>query len=281
MQAMESPAVGRRRLAQELRRLRARAGFTIADVAERLECSAGKISRIENGVVRARPVDVRAMLDLYDVPEAERTELVGLVALARRRAWWRDYADVVPAQSSRFFGLEDGATSIDQLAGPMIPGLLQTEPYARAVISAPATAASTDVERRIELRLRRQQLLHRPDPPRIHVLLDEAALHREVGGSGVMAGQLDRLADLVAAPHVTLQVLPFAAGAYPALGVAFTVFGFADPVDGRVAYIEQLAGNTMLESAAEVEVYAAAFAESAARALDSTGSVELIRSLHP
>ena len=248
-------------------------------MAEQLECSAGKISRIENGVVGARTTDVRAMLDLYGVPDAERTGLVDLVGLARRRAWWREYADVVPAQSSRFFGLEDGAVAIDQLAGPMIPGLLQTEPYARAVISAPPTAAPTDVERRIELRMRRQQLLHRPDPPRIHVLLDEAALHREVGGAEVMAGQLDRLADLAAAAHVTLQVLPFATGAYPALGVAFTVFGFADPADGRVAYIEQLAANTMLESAAEVDVYATAFAESATRALDPARSAELIGSL--
>lgn len=276
---MDSPAVGRRRLAQELRRLRTRAGFTIADVAEQLECSAGKISRIENGVVGARNTDVRAMLDLYGVHDAERTELVDLVALARRRAWWREYADVVPAQSSRFFGLEDGAVAIDQHAGPMIPGLLQTEPYARAVISAPAAAARTDVERRIELRLRRQQLLHRPEPPRFHVLLDEAALRREVGSAEVMAGQLDRLADIAAMPHVTLQVLPFTTGAYPGLGVAFTVFGFADPADGRLAYIEQLAGNTLLESAAEVDVYAAAFAESVGRALDPAGSAELIRSV--
>ncbi len=279
MHATESPAVGRRRLAQELRRLRSRAGLTIADVAGRLECSAGKISRVENGVVGAQPTDVQAMLDLYGVDGAERCALVELVRMARRRAWWHEYADVVPAQSSRFFGLEDGAATVDQHAGAMIPGLLQTEAYARAVASAPSATRPNDVERRVELRLRRQQLLRRPDPPRVHVLLDEAALHREVGGPEVTAGQLDRLAELAGAPHVTLQVLPYGAGAYPALGIAFTVFGFADPADGRVAYLEQLAGNTLLESAAEVDVYATAFAESAAAALDPERSTELIRTL--
>jgi transcriptional regulator with XRE-family HTH domain len=279
MQATESPAVGRRRLAQELRRLRSGAGLTIADVAGRLECSAGKISRIENGVVGAQPTDVQAMLDLYGVDSAERAALVELVRTARRRAWWHEYADVVPARSSRFFGLEDGAATIDQHAGAMIPGLLQTEAYARAVASSPSAVRPGDVERRVELRLRRQQLLQRPHPPRVHVLLDEAALHREVGGPEVTAGQLDRLTELAGAPHVTLRVLPFGAGAYPALGIAFTVFGFADPADGRVAYLEQLAGNTLIESAAEVEVYARAFAESAARALDPDRSTRLIRSL--
>ena len=279
MHATESPAVGRRRLAQELRRLRSRAGLTIADVAGRLECSAGKISRVENGVVGAQPTDVQAMLDLYGVDGAERCALVELVRMARRRAWWHEYADVVPAQSSRFFGLEDGAATVDQHAGAMIPGLLQTEAYARAVASAPSATRPNDIERRVELRLRRQQLLRRPDPPRVHVLLDEAALHREVGGPEVTAGQLDRLAELAGAPHVTLQVLPYGAGAYPALGIAFTVFGFADPADGRVAYLEQLAGNTLLESAAEVDVYATAFAESAAAALDPERSTELIRTL--
>ena len=135
MQATDSPAVGRRRLAQELRRLRSAAGLTITDVAGRLECSAGKISRIETGEVGAQATDVRAMLDLYGVSGTQRDTLGDLVRLARRRAWWQDYADVVPAGSGRFFGLEDGAVSIDQHAGPLVPGLLQTPAYARAVIS--------------------------------------------------------------------------------------------------------------------------------------------------
>jgi transcriptional regulator with XRE-family HTH domain len=281
MQATDSPAVGRRRLAQELRRLRSAAGLTISDVADRLECSAGKISRIETGAVGAQATDVRAMLDLYGISGTHRDALADLVRLARRRAWWHEYADVVPADSSRFFGLEDGAVSIEQHAGPLVPGLLQTPAYARAVISAPADVPATVVERRIELRLRRQRLLTRPHPPRLHVLLDEAALRREVGGPDVLASQLDRLASLAAQEHVVLQVLPFGAGAYQALGVAFTVFGFADPADARVVYLEQLTGNALLESAEEVGRYRAAFAESADRALDPDRSADLLRALRP
>jgi transcriptional regulator with XRE-family HTH domain len=277
MTASDSPAVGRRRLAQELRRLRSTAGLTISEVANRLECSAGKISRIETGTVAAQATDVQAMLDLYGVAGTERANLADLVRLARRRAWWQEYADVVPAGSGRFFGLEDGAARIDQHAGPLVPGLLQTPAYARAVIAAAGTTPAADVERRIELRMRRQQLLTRPRPPRLHVLLDEAALRREVGGPEVLAGQLDRLATLAADDHVLLQVLPFGAGAYTAMGVAFTLFTFADPADPHVVYLEGLTANTLLDSAEEVGRYAAAFAESAGRALDRARSAELLR----
>lgn len=277
MPTPDSPAVGRRRLAQELRRLRSAAGLTISEVAGRLECSAGKISRIETGTVSAQATDVQAMLDLYGVAPGQRASLADLVRLSRRRAWWQDYTDVVPAGSSRFFGLEDGSARIDQHAGPLVPGLLQTPAYARAVIEAPGTASPAEVERRLELRLRRQQLLTRDRPPRLHVLLDEAALRREVGGPEVLAGQLDRLADLAGQEHVRLQVLPFGAGAYTAMGVAFTVFSFADPADPHVVYLEQLTGNTLLDTGEEVGRYAAAFAESAARALGPDGSAALLR----
>lgn len=278
MTASDSPAVGRRRLAQELRRLRSDAGLTISDVAGRLECSAGKISRIETGTVSAQATDVQAMLDLYGVAAGQRATLADLVRLARRRAWWQDYADVVPAGSSRFFGLEDGASRIDQHAGPLVPGLLQTPAYARAVIEAAGAVPAADIERRIALRLRRQELLTRPEPPRLHVLLDEAALRREVGGPEVLAGQLDRLAELAGQERVRLQVLPFGAGAYIAMGVAFTVFSFTDAADPQVVYLEQLTGNTLLDSGEEVGRYAAAFAGSAARALDPADSAALFRS---
>jgi transcriptional regulator with XRE-family HTH domain len=279
VQVVDSPAVGRRRLAQELRRLRSAAGLTISDVAARLECSAGKISRIETGSVGVQATDVRALLDVYGVSGTRRDALTDLVRLARRRAWWHEYADVVPAGSSRFFGLEDGAASIEQHAGPLVPGLLQTPAYARAVIGAPAGVPPADAGRRIELRLRRQQLLDRPQPPALHVLLDEAALRREVGGREVLAGQLAHLAALAEREHVVLQVLPFGRGAYPAMGVAFTVFGFADPADPRLVYLEQLTGNTLLETADEVGRYGEAFAQTAAAALDPAASAELIRAL--
>jgi transcriptional regulator with XRE-family HTH domain len=268
--------VGRRRLAHELRRLRVAAGLTIADVAGALECSVGKVSRIETGVVGARPQDVREMLALYGVTGARQTDLIDLVRLARRRAWWQDYADVVPADSARFYGLEDGAASIQQHAVVLVPGLLQTADYARAVISAPATASVADVERRLELRLRRQRMLDRPQPPRLHVLLDEAALRRSIGGDEVMSGQLAWLVEVAGRPHVRLQVLPFHAGGYGAVGVAFTLFGFADPADPQVVFLEQLTRTTLLDEPDEVRSYAAVFAEATGRALDPVASAAFL-----
>lgn len=276
MQGPDSPAVGRRRLALELRRLRATAGLTISEVAGRLECSAGKISRIETGAVGVRVQDVRDMLDLYGVAGDRRDDLVGLVRLARQRAWWNDYADLVPAESARFYGLEDGAATIRQHAVGLVPGLLQTPAYARAVLAAPGVPAEV-VERRLELRVRRQQLLERPGPPRLHVLLDESALHREIGGPAVLAGQLDRLAGL--ADGHRLQVLPFGVGGYQAVGVPFTVFSFADPADPQVVYLEGLTRTTLLERAEEVGHYSAAFTESADRALDPAASADLLSRL--
>jgi transcriptional regulator with XRE-family HTH domain len=266
---MDSPAVGRRRLAQELRRLRATSGFTISEVAGRLECSAGKISRIETGAVGVRVQDVRDLLDLYGVGGDRREDLVGLVRVARQRAWWNEYADLVPAESARFYGLEDGAATIRQHAVGLVPGLLQTPAYARAVLAAPGVPAEV-VDRRLELRLRRQRLLDRPDPPRLHVLLDEAAVRREIGGPAVLAEQLAHLAGL--GPAHQVQVLPFGVGGYRAVGVPFTVFSFADPADPQVAYLEALTRNTLVERAEEVGHYAAAFAEAADRALDPAAS---------
>jgi transcriptional regulator with XRE-family HTH domain len=277
VQGTDSPAVGRRRLAQELRRLRLAAGLTIADVAAELECSIGKISRIETGAVGARIQDVRDMLALYGVTGARQVDLVDLVRLARQRAWWHDYTDVVPADSARFYGLEDGAAGMRQHGVALVPGLLQTPDYARAVISAPADVPTADVERRIELRLRRQRLLDRPQPPRLHVLLDEAALRRSIGGAAVMAGQLGRLIELAQRPHVRMQVLPFDAGGYSAVGVPFTVFGFPDPADRQVVFLEQLTRNTLLDEPAEVRHYTVAFDQAVELALDPAASAAFLR----
>jgi transcriptional regulator with XRE-family HTH domain len=271
-----SPAVGRRRLAQELRRLRLAADRTILEVAERLECSPGKISRIETGVVGAGIQDVKAMLDLYEVDGGRRERLLELVRQSRKRAWWQAYADVVPPQSSIFYGLEDGATTIGQHTVALVPGLLQTEDYARALIGSPADVTPEEAERRLSLRMRRQRLLDREEPPRIRVVLDEAVLLRLVGGSAVLATQLRRLAELAERPNITIQVLPFDAGAHTAQGTAFVVFGFADPADPKVVYLEQLTRNIHIEDAAEVARYTSALDEASALAQTPEESVETI-----
>lgn len=254
-----SPAVERRRLALELRRLRTEAGKTIYDVADRLECSAGKVSRIEMGVVGARIQDVREMLDLYGVRGEQREQLLELVRRSRRRAWWQDFAGVVPPESAKLYGLEAGAATIDDHNVALMPGLLQTDDYARAVISSPRAEKRENVERRIELRRRRQELLDRADPPVIRFVLHQAAIDSLIGGPDVMAGQLQHLADIGARKNVTLRVIRADSGAYAAVGVSFTTFGFAHEADPKIVFLEQLTRNTFVEDAAEVEIYTKAF----------------------
>jgi transcriptional regulator with XRE-family HTH domain len=270
--------VGRRKLAGELRRLRSVAGLTIQDVATELECSAGKISRIETGSVGARVQDVRDMLTLYRVPAAQRDELLDLVRLSRTKAWWQDYLDVVPADAGTFYGLESGAARIDHVAIGLVPGLLQTEAYARALIGVRPDTPPEVVRRRIELRLRRQEVLRRPDPPRLRILLDEAVLHRQVGGAAVMAAQLCRLVEVAGLEQVGLRVVPFASGAYPAAGATYSIFGFAE-TDPNVVYIEQLTRNTYLDQPGDVAVYLSAFDDAYALARSAAESADLLREL--
>lgn len=271
-----SPEVGRRRLAHDLRGLRTSAGRTIDDVARHLECSAAKVSRMETGAVRVGLSDLRAVLEFYDVDAARRDELLDLARRSRTRGWWQAYADVVPPGSEVFYGLEDGATGIAQHCTSLVPGLLQTEAYARALIGSVPGVDPTLVERRVELRLRRQRLLGRSRPPRLHVVLDEAVLHRTIGGVEVLAAQLGHLLALGRRPEVTVQVLPFAVGAHPAAGVSFTVFDLGDDGGGRVAFGEQLGSNGFTDQPEQVARYAEALAEAVRAAADADGSRELL-----
>lgn len=270
------PTVERRRLALELRRLRAEARRTIQDVAQRLECSAGKVSRIETGAVGVRVQDVREMLDMYGIHGQQRENLIDLVRRSRRRAWWHGYADVVPPDSAKFYGLEDGAATIEEHRLGLVPGLLQTERYARALIGAATDVPPEVVERRIALRLERQRLLDRPDPPQITAVLAEAVLHEQIGGPQVLAEQLRHLVESAARPQVTIRVRPFSLGAHPAADVPFIVFGFADPADPAVVYVELPTRNIHIEAPTEVATYLAAFATARDGALDCVESARLI-----
>jgi hypothetical protein len=276
MEDRAGPAVERRRLARELRRLRAEAGKTIVEVAARLECSAGKVSRIETGIVGARLQDVREMLEMYEVQGNQREALLELVRRARRRAWWHQYADVVPRESAKFYGLEDGAATIEEHRLGLVPGLLQTERYARALIGAATGVSVAVIERRIALRRQRQRLLHRPDPPRITAVLAEAVLHEEVGGPQVLAEQLRYLAMLAGQANITVRVRPHRRGAHPAADIPFTIFGFADPADPKVVYVELPTRNIHIEATAEVEEYVTAFATARDTALNAADSARLL-----
>jgi transcriptional regulator with XRE-family HTH domain len=270
------PVVGRRRLAAELRRLRMATGKTIYDVAGAMECSAGKISRIETGAVGVRLQDVRELLDLYDVHGAKRDELLELVRTARQRPWWQDYTDVVPASSGTLFGLEAAAATIEHHTTALIPGLLQTVRYAEALIGSPSSVTTDLAKRRVELRMRRQGLLARDDGPQFTAVIGEAALREPVGGHEVMAEQLRYLMEAAERSRTTIRVRPFGAGKPAAIGSSFVIFGFADPTYGKVVYVEQLTRNTYIEEKSEVDFYVSIFADTSKDALSPDESLQLI-----
>jgi transcriptional regulator with XRE-family HTH domain len=275
-----SPTVRRRRLALELRRFREAARMTCEDVAEHLECSTSKISRIETGRVRVSPRDVRDMLDLYRVPELQRDSLVQLARESRQKGWWHAYSDTIEPRFATYIGLESAASEIRIYEVTLIPGLLQTEDYARAVIAAGAVDGSPEaVERNVAFRMARQPALTSDDPPQLWAVLDEAVLHRQVGGPGLMRLQLDHLLDLGGLPNVAIQVLPFGAGAHPAMGRPFVILAFPERADPDVVYLEDLTSALYVENVDEVDRYNVFFNHLRATALSFEDSAALIMSV--
>jgi transcriptional regulator with XRE-family HTH domain len=257
----DSPTAVRMLIGVQLRRLREERGFSRVEAGDRIRSSESKISRMELGRVRLKMRDVADLLTLYGVDEGtEREALLERVREANVPGWWQPYNDVTPDWFSRYLGLEATATLIRTYETQFVPGLLQTPDYARAVVRLGHVSASDEeIRRRVQLRLERQQaVLHRPDPPRLWAVVDEAALHRPVGGRAVMRDQLEALIAIVTkAPGVRLQVLPLAAGGHAAAGGAFTMlrFGQQRPHLTDLVYVEQLTHALYLEHRADVEVY--------------------------
>jgi transcriptional regulator with XRE-family HTH domain len=280
MESEHSPTVRRRRLALELRRLREAARLTCEEVADHLECSASKISRVETGRVSVSPRDVRDMLDLYGVPAAQRESLVQLARDSRQKGWWHAFSDTMPPQFATYVGLESAACQIRIYELSLIPELLQTEDYARAVIrSGMMNSPREDVERQVALRMARQPAITRDNPPRIWAVLDEAALRRQVGGAGVMQLQLEHLLARAALPNVAIQVIPFGGGAHPAIGRPFIILVFPERVDTDVVYLEDLTSALYLEDVADVDRYNVFFNHLRATALSLDDSSLLITSI--
>jgi transcriptional regulator with XRE-family HTH domain len=277
MRMDHSPTVRGRRLVRELKRLREASGMGPDEVAQRLDFSKSKLYRIENGKARVDHDDLEDMLDLFDVRSPDRDALVTLGRDSRRRGWWTTYKDVF---TGSFVGLESEAARI-QVASHIVPGIFQTADYARAVISGTRPALDADeAERRVAARIARQDaVLGRDNPPEIHVVLDEAALHRSVGGADVMTQQLVALAKASMQPSVTLQVLPFAAGASAALEGDFVILAFPDPEDPPVAYAEGLFGDLYLESKEELDRYTLAWTLLLQKALSPAESTAMITEL--
>ena len=250
------PTVRRMLVGAKLRRLRTDIGLSREEAAQAIRASAWKIHRLENGQVGFKQRDLVDLLALYQVSDPDEIdELLTLAREANVPGWWQHYGDVLPQWFRTYVDLESAATLIRTYEGMFVPGLLQTDDYMRAVIRDASLESSEEVGRRVRLRMARQILLTREHPPRLWAVMDEAALRRPVGGREVMRGQLERLIDATKLPSVTLQVLPFGAGAHPAMVGAFSILRFADRELPDVVYLEHLTNAVYLDKRAEVERY--------------------------
>lgn len=272
-----SPTVCGRRLMRELKRLREAAGMSPDEAALRLDFSKSKLYRIENGRSRVDADDLEDMLDLYDVRSPDRDALIQLGRDSRRRGWWTSYKDVF---TGSYVGLESEASKI-QVNSHIVPGILQTADYARAVITATGPwLDGAEIERRVVARAARQHaILDRDNPPRIHVVLDEAALRREVTAPETTRWQLAALAEASTRPNITIQVLPFTAGAFAGIEGDFVILAFPDPDDPPVAYAEGLFGDLYLESKEELDRYNLVWTYLIDKALGSAESVAMLADL--
>lgn len=272
---MADPTVRQRRLARVLRQLRDDAGLTIEQVAEKLEMSASTVSRMETAHVGVRPRDLRYLLDMYGVTGGRRDELLQIARERRQQPWWQEFRDL---PSMALIGLEADASSILQYAVLLVPGLLQTEAYARAVLTAIRLEDERDeIERRVTLRMERQALLTGKDAPRYWVVLDEALLHRQIGGPAVMREQLQRLIDVAELSNVTLQVLPLTSGAHAGLDGEFTVLSYREPADPDVVFVENTGSDLYIENADVTRRYKLTFDHLVAVALHPSESDRIFR----
>ena len=250
------PTVQRLVLGGHLRRLREEAGITTEHAAEAIRGSHSKISRMEHGRVGFKERDIADLLTLYGVTVGEEREaLLKLAREANTPGWWQGYSDTLPHWVEPYFGLEAAASFIRNFELQFVPGLLQTEGYARAIMRLGNAPSNDETERRVQARISRQQILNRQAPPRLWAVMDEGALRRTIGSKQVMREQVRHLIEMSEHPAVTLQILPFKAGAHPAMGGPFTILRFAEPDLRDAVYIEQLTSALYLDKPAEVDSY--------------------------
>lgn len=263
-----------RALGARLRALRVDAGRSADEAATRIMGSASKLSRIETGQRPATQRDIRDLCEFYGASEDEQAELMTLAKQAREGKWWEAYSD---GGDTQFYGLEEEAILIRQYT-LLMPGLLQTETYARAVLRGLFPLMRDDVlEERVSVRMIRQRLLHKADPVQLSVVVDEAALHRQVGGVAVLRAQLDHLVAACGRPNVTLRLAPFESGAYPGVDSNFLIMDFADPALTTTVFVEGLAGHFFFEKETELERYYEAFTAINNATLDPADSVQRIK----
>jgi transcriptional regulator with XRE-family HTH domain len=250
------PTVQRLVLGGHLRRLREQAHITTEQAAGVIRGSHSKISRMEHGRVGFKERDIADLLTMYGVTDGdEREALLKLARESNTPGWWQGYADILPHWVEPYFGLEAAASFIRNYEVQFVPGLLQTEDYARSLIRLGNAPTEEDVQRRTEARMSRQDILRRETPPRVWAVVDEGALRRPIGGEKVMRKQLKHLIDMCDHPAVTVQVLPFQVASHPAMGGPFTILRFSEPDLRDVVYIEQLTSALYLDKPAEVDSY--------------------------
>jgi transcriptional regulator with XRE-family HTH domain len=279
-EARGGPTVLRILVGAQLRRLREASGISREEAAYAIRGSEAKMSRIESGRVGFKPRDVSDLLSMYGLAEGSaRDLLLRLAEQANEPGWWHRYSDTMPDWFSTYVGLEQAATIIRTYEAQYVPGLLQTEAYAAAVVNLGEAVRADEVAKRVELRMHRQQLLHMPKPPEYWAVIDEAVLRRKLGGAKVMREQLDHILDVSKLPNITVQVVPFDRSDVAAVGGPFTLLRFAEPDLPDIVYLEQLNSALYLNKDVDVMNYLQIMNRLAAGALTPQRSTELITSV--
>jgi transcriptional regulator with XRE-family HTH domain len=278
------PSAGRRRLRTVLRREREAANMTQDHVAIAMDWSLSKVIRIESGAVNISTNDLRALLDLYSVDApGRRAELIEMARAARRPPWWAEYRDVMTPAVTYYVELEASAAELRFFNNTLIPGLFQTEAYARAAIlsSAPTGVSKQTIDEYLAVRMRRQvETLDQAVPPRIMVVLDEAAIRRQVGGASVLSKQLNHLIQLAHRPDLTIKVVTFASGAHAGPAGPYIIMDFSDPEEEKPVLFSEGAFHDELarERSDVIANYRQSFERLSAAAMDSDASIAFIRS---
>jgi len=276
------PTVLRILLGAQLRRLREAKGITREQAGYAIRASDSKISRLELGRVSFRERDVADLLTLYGVHDpGEREKALALARRASTNGWWHNYNDVLPRWFENYIGLEEAASRIRAYEVQFVPGLLQTEGYARAVtLLGHGTAAEEEIERRVEMRMKRQELLHSDHAPHLWAVVDEAVVRRPLGGAEVMREQLRHLIEMCALPNVTLQVVPFERGGHAAAGGPFSILRFAEPDLPDIVYLEQLTSALYLDKREDIERYLAVMEQLCVEAEPVAATPRILRQIH-
>jgi transcriptional regulator with XRE-family HTH domain len=272
-----TPTLRLRRLAAELRRLRANAGLTREEVTERTGVNEATLYRIETAKARPQTRTLMALLALYDVAENDQAELLALSRQSAEQSWLQSFPTELPEPYPTYISFEGEARSLLNYECLFIPGLLQTEDYARAALQrGMPTGTKDEIQRLVQARLARQAVLTRDPPLRLWAIVDEAALHRPVGGRDVMRAQLERLAAVAGLPQITLQAIPYDVGGHPGMAGSFAILQFGEVAASDVVYIESPAGDLFLESETDLSRFAAIFEHLRALALPPDESAALI-----